>query len=121
MATTTLTPDEVVVHLTTVEKIGSLHRDLHLPRAAVTAAEVVDEPLTATRGLRSPGLAVPGRVKGGTWRSPTGRQFVAVRGGRRAVRLHLTGHRYASVLAAADDADAVAAALGSARRPRPGS
>ncbi len=72
MATTTLTPDEVVVRLTTAEKIGSLHGDLRLPRAAVSAAEVVDEPLAATRGLRRPGLAVPGRVKAGTLEEPVG-------------------------------------------------
>ena len=57
MATATLTPDEVVIHLTTGEKIGALHRDLRLPREAVTAAEVVDVPLVATRGVRSPGLS----------------------------------------------------------------
>ena len=44
-----------------------------------------------------------------------------MRRGHRAVPLHLTGQRFASVLVTADDADAVAAALGSARRPRPGS
>ena len=83
----------------------------------MTAAEVVDDPMPATRELRSPGSAVPGRVKAGVWRSPSGREVVAVRRGRGAVRLRLAGHRYDSVLVSADDADSLAAELDRRRHP----
>jgi len=112
MANLTVNDHEVVVELTTGEKVGALRGDLHIPRSAVTGAELVDAPLSATRGIRSPGLALPGRIKAGTWRSPRhGREFVAVERGRRAVRLRLQGQKYASVMVSADDPDAVVSAL----------
>ena len=112
MARLDLTRDTVHLRLTTGEKLGALSGDVHIPRRAITGVEVVDEPLRAMRGLRAPGLALPGVVKAGTWRGGgRGRQFVAVRKGRRGVRVSLHGHRYDEVLVAVDDPEGVAAQL----------
>jgi hypothetical protein len=65
----------------------------------------------AIRGLRAPGLALPGRRKLGTWRSATGQVLVAVHGHRPAVRIVLDGQRYTSLLIATDAAEELLASL----------
>jgi hypothetical protein len=114
MATVQLTPTTVTVHFTRAEKIWGVLRDVTLPRDAVRSAEVVTDPLTATTGLRAPGLALPGRRKIGTWRRPGERTLVCVRRGQPAVRLRLEGARYDTVLLGADDAATLAGTLGTA-------
>ena len=111
MATLQLTPSALSLRLTRGEKLAGLLRDVDVPRSAVRDVELVAEPLSAVRGLRAPGLALPGRRKVGTWRRRGERTLVAVRRGQPAVRVRLTGSRYESLLVGADDAAAVVAAL----------
>jgi len=100
------------------EKIAGLVRDVDVPLSAVTGAEAVADPLTATRGLRaglrSPGMALPGRRSIGTWRRPGEKTLLCVRHGQPAVRIHLTGQRYDTLLIGTDDAAALAAELSAA-------
>lgn len=63
-----LTNTTVTVHLDTGEKIGALSRDIVIPRSAITEVEPIGNPIAVVRGIRAPGLDVPGRVKAGTWR-----------------------------------------------------
>src|SRR3982751_3858991 len=44
MPTITVTPDIVTVRLSTAEKAGALHGDLSIPRSAIVAATVVQDP-----------------------------------------------------------------------------
>ncbi|MGY1804946.1 hypothetical protein ACI78T_16825 [Blastococcus sp. SYSU D00922] len=111
MARVQLTPTTVTVRLTRAEKFWGLLRDVEFDRAAVREVDVVQEPLSAARGLRAPGLAWPGVRKIGTWRRPGERILVSVRRGRPAVRLRLAGARYDTVLVSTDDAAALAGAL----------
>lgn len=113
MATVQRTDSTVRVQFTLGEKIGGLLRDVEFPRAAVTGADVVPDPLEATRalraGLRSPGLALPGVRKIGTWRRPGEKTLLSIRHGQPALRLRLSGQRYDTLLIGADDAAALAA------------
>jgi hypothetical protein len=103
---------ELVVELTRREKVAALHRDVRVPRGAVRRAALLDDGLAAVRGLRAPGLHVPGRAKIGTWRGPGGRVFAVVRRQERAVRIELaTGQRYRELVVGGPDAAAAAAAL----------
>ncbi|RBY88153.1 hypothetical protein DQ244_16535 [Blastococcus sp. TBT05-19] len=111
MATVQLTPRSLAVHLTRGEKIAGLLGDLEVARDSVAAVDVVTDPLPAARGLRAPGLALPGRRKVGTWRRPGERTFVSVRRGQPALRVRLTGERYDTLLVGTDDADRLAAEL----------
>lgn len=112
MAKVELTNGDVVVRLTTAEKLGALRGGLRFPKSSVERVEVFEKGLRATRGIRAPGLALPGRIKAGTWRSRRhGREFVAVTKGRPAVRLHLADQPFASVLVSADDPAELAASL----------
>ncbi|MGY1737079.1 hypothetical protein ACI79L_13595 [Geodermatophilus sp. SYSU D00684] len=110
MATVTTTSQTLRITLTPAEKVLGLLRDLEVPLTAVRTAEVVPDGLAAARGLRAPGLGVPGRRKIGTWRRRGGTSFVSVRRGA-AVRLELTGQRVDTLLVTVDDAPAVVAAL----------
>ncbi len=113
MSTVTVTPDAVEVRLTAAEKAAALRADLRVPRSAVRSAEIVDDALGAARGVRT-GLGVPGWRKLGTWHSRSGREFVDVRHGQPAVRIHLDGHGYSSLLLGVDDPHAVVATLAGA-------
>jgi hypothetical protein len=111
MPSTHLTADSIEIRFSTWEKIAGLVRDIRVPRTAVTGVEVVPDGLTATRGLRAPGLAWPGVVKIGTWRGRGQKSLVAVRRDQPALRLQLTGQRYDTLLIGTDDASTLAQAL----------
>ena len=111
MAELALTPTTLTVRLTRGEKIAGLLRDTEVPLTAVRQVEVVNDPLTAVRGMRAPGMALPGIRKVGTWRRAGERALVSVQKGQPAVRIRLTGQRIDELLIGADDADARAAEL----------
>ena len=111
MATVRVTSTTVTVSCTRAERFWGLVRDLEVDRSAVRGAEVVEDALSAARGVRAPGLAWPGRRKIGTWRRRGERTLVSVRRGRPAVRIRLEGARYDTVLVGADDAAALARSL----------
>jgi hypothetical protein len=111
MSTVHLIGDRLQIHLSVGEKIAALHGDLDIPRSAIRAAEVLTDGLTGATGVRAPGLAVPGRVKIGTWRSRRARSFVAARRDRPALRLTLDGQRYDTVVVSTPEAASLATAL----------
>ncbi len=114
MATVTTTPETLTVTLSRAERVLGLLRDLEVPLSAVQAVEVVPDGLAAARGLRAPGLGLPGR-RIGTWRGREGTTLVSVRRGRPAVRVRLAGQRFDTLLLDVDDPAALAAALPAAR------
>ena len=116
MSTITLTPDTIEVTFTTAEKVAGLVRDQSIPRSSITEVTVVDDGLSATRGMRAPGLGLPGLRKIGTWRRKSGKELVAVRRGEPAVRITLQGHAHRAAVLGSADADALAQALAGAQR-----
>ncbi len=111
MATLQLTETTLSVRLTRAETILGLLRDVDLPRSAGRDVEVVADGLAAARGLRAPGLGVPGRRKIGTWRRIGERSLVSVRRGQPALRIALEGQRYDTLVIGTDEPAALAAAL----------
>jgi len=111
MARLTTAGEDLVLELTPREKLAGLHGDVRIPRSAVRDVRVELEPVTAVRGLRAPGLAIPGRTKIGTWRGRGRRAFVVARRGMPAVRLTLSGTSFDELLVSLPDAEAVAADL----------
>jgi hypothetical protein len=115
MATLQVRPPVLSLRLTRFEKIAGLLRDVDVPLSAVRDVAVVDDALAATRGLRAPGLGLPGVRKIGTWRGAGEKMLVCVRRGQPAVRVRLGGQRWDTLLIGADDPAAVAAGLTGAR------
>ena len=114
MATVSTTPGTLTVTLSRAERVLGLLRDLEVPRAAVRAVEVLPDGLAAARGLRAPGLGLPGR-RIGTWRGRGEKTLVSVRRGQPAVRVRLAGQRFDTLLLGVDDPAAVAGSLTAAR------
>src|SRR4030095_2309707 len=112
----TVTPDFVTVRLSTAEKAGALHGDLTIPRSAIVAATVAENPMIGISGIRAPGYAMPGHAKLGTWRHHDGKDFIAVYAERPAVELRLAGQRYERLLISADGPQTI---LGPLRRRLP--
>lgn len=110
MATLTVAGDVLQVRFTTFEKVLGAVRDHAYPLSAVTSAHVEDDGLAAARGMRAPGLGVPGRRKVGTWRG-RGRTLVSVRRGQPAVVVDLADKRFARLVIGTADAAAVASQL----------
>lgn len=111
MAVMTVTGDELHVALTGFEKVAGLHRDIRVPIAAVRDVRVEADAVGAARGLRAPGLAIPGRTKIGTWRRRGAQGFVVARRGVPAVRVALSGTDHDELLVSVGDAEAVAEAV----------
>ncbi|SOC50359.1 hypothetical protein SAMN05660748_3106 [Blastococcus aggregatus] len=111
MATIESTTATLHVRLTRAERFFGLLRDLEVPRSAITAVEAVPAGLRDVRGLRAPGLGLPGVRAIGTWRRRGEKSYVSVRRNQPAVRISLTGQRYDTVLIGTDDAVDVAARL----------
>lgn len=103
--------DQLTVRLGTWEKVAGLRGDLRIPVSAVTAVQVEKDPLSAVRGIRAPGLHVPGRVKIGTWRRSGRKTFAVARRGLPAVRLDLAGQRHDRLIVSVADAAGVAETL----------
>ncbi len=99
---------DLVLSLTTTEKIAGLHGDLRVPLRQVTSIETLPDALAAVRGVRAPGLAIPGRTKIGTWRGRGARRFVVARRGEPGLRIRLKGARYDELLVATPDGELVA-------------
>lgn len=119
MTTITVSAERLRIHLSTLEKVGGLARDLDVPLSAVRSASVEADGLAAARGLRAPGLAIPGARKVGTWRRRGSRTLVSVRRGQPALLLSLAGERFDRVLVGCDEAQAYVdrlVALGVGRR-----
>lgn len=92
MARIRTTADELTVELTPGERAWSLRAgDVRVPRSSVRSATVQEDALAQVHGLRAPGLALPGRVKVGTWRGRWGKDLVVVRREQPAVVVDLTG------------------------------
>lgn len=111
MATLDITGDEVAVRLTSLEKLWSLRGDVTFPRDAVAGTERFDNGMDAVRGIRAPGLGVPGRRAVGIWRRKGSKELVIAKRGQPAVRIELTGEPWGAVVLGTDDPAAVEAAL----------
>ena len=110
MSSIAVTEDRLTVRLSRLDRVLGLLRDQDVPRSAITGVDVVADGIAAVRGVRAPGLALPGR-RVGTWRSRRTKRLVDVRRSQPAVRVRLTGHRYDELLLGTDEPESVAGQL----------
>jgi hypothetical protein len=98
MAAIDVGTDEVVVHLSALEKVGGLSRDLRIPRASIRSAAYSADLFAEKRGLRVAGTAWPRRIYLGHFVRRGTQDFLAVHGTPTGVLLELSGSRYGRVL-----------------------
>lgn len=113
MAMITSTPTTLSVTFSRYEKVAGLLRDISVPREAIRSVTVEPDGVEAAKGVRAPGLGVPGLRKIGTWRrradGRTMRTAVSVRANQPALRIELHGTSWDQLLIGQDEADRVAA------------
>ena len=110
MATLDRQGNELVVTLSTLEKLGALSGDVRVSWSAVRYVRVSDSPLRELRGLRL-GIGIPGLVALGTWFVRGGRTFAAAHRGSKGVVVELDGAPYRKLVVSCPDAAAVADSL----------
>lgn len=112
MAEVSIEGDQVVLHLSPLEKLEGIHGDLRAPLASVRGVEVLDDAMGEVHGLRAPGTGVPGLVAVGTYLDQGTKTFAAVHHDtRRGVRVSLDGGGYDEWIVGCADPEGVAAGL----------
>ena len=111
MASLVAEDGDLRVRLSRREKLGALHGDIRVPLDAVEDLHVSHRPFSELRGTRAPGTGIPRVIALGTWRYRGGKDCAALYRGKPAVIVRLRDAPFQRLLIAADDADAVAAAL----------
>ena len=71
------------------EQLGAIHADIRVPLSHVVKAELVENPWRILRGVRVPGLGIPGFIMLGTMRAKRKKDFCAIYRHRIAVVVHL--------------------------------
>lgn len=107
----TYTPNRVTVNLSIGERIAAVRGDIHLDPATIAEAEVVDSGLATVRGVRAPGLGLPGYAKIGTWRHRGAVTVAIVQGRGSALHLRTSAGPVRDVLVTTDDPHADLAAI----------
>ena len=119
MARIRTTDEALVVELTGLRPLWALKRRIVVPWQHVRGATVDPGAFAEPKGIRAPGLHVPGYAAIGTFRRKGERTFWEVRDQQRAVVVELTGEPYARlVLEVADPrgtVDAINAAAAAVR------
>jgi len=111
--------NEIVVKLSTGERLMAVHRDVRVPLSAVKGIDVIDEPIRRIHGLKPHNLRVlgsywPGWFAYGSFLDGTLRRllFAAVNGRKpRGLEITLDGARYTRLIVSLDDPDAAKTAL----------
>ncbi len=115
MAELKIDGDELVLHLTTAEKVEGAHGDLRAPRSAVRAVEVIED-AHREAGFRAGvkiGTRIPGVAEVGIVQGATRRRFVAVHHDTpRGLRIELDGTAFDEWIVGCTDPETVAARLG---------
>lgn len=114
MAELQIEGDELVLHLSTAEKVEGVHGDLRAPLSTVSGVEVLDDAHRAA-GIRAGvkiGTRIPGVVEVGIVQGRTRRRFVAVHHDTpRGLRIQLGGTPFDEWIVGCADPEAVAAEL----------
>jgi hypothetical protein len=115
MADLSIDGDELVLHLSAVEKLEGLHGDLRVPLSAVSGVEVLDDahrPAGIRAGLKI-GTRIPGVIEVGIIRGRTKRLFAAVHHDTpRGLRVRLDGSSFDEWIVGCGNPEGVAGRLG---------
>ena len=111
--------DEIVLELSTGERVMAMHRDVRVPVRAMRSVDVVDEPIRRIQGLKPRnfkvvGLYWPGRFAYGSFFDGAVRQLLFAAANSREPRgleITLHGAKYTRLIVSLDDPGATKTAL----------
>ena len=120
VATLTVEGDEIVLHLSLWERIVAMHGDVRVPVASVGSARVVEDPAAERKQFASLGNGMPWLLAYGVRDIyGVGKGFIATRGRRPAVLVHLAPpSRFVRLLVSVADPQVAASAITSGARRR---
>lgn len=115
MAELTREGEDLVVALSTAEKLEAAHGNVRVPISSVRGVEVVDDAVHAVPGMKVIGAGWPGSFAIGTYSGGPDhiKTFAVVHSEHpRGLRVRLEGDRYDQVVVSADDPEGMMAKLG---------
>jgi hypothetical protein len=101
----------VTLQMSTAEKAEALHRDLTVPRSAITGVQVVSSGIDAVHGFKLVGAGIPGVLMVGSFKGGEGSTFAVCHGNGPAIVIDLTGEHYDRLVVTLDNAEQVASEL----------
>jgi hypothetical protein len=102
---------DLVLGLTPLEKVESVHGEVRVPISSVTKVEVLDDAVAAVHGFRV-GTGIPGAVAVGTFTARGAKTFAVVHHNTpRGLRISLSNAQYDQLIVGCDNPDAVAAGI----------
>lgn len=101
----------LAVRLAPLDRLLALRGDVVVPAHQIASIAAIADGLAAVRGLRAPGLGVPGSRKIGTWRRRGDVTVAVVRGRGPALEITTTGGAVNRIIVSAPDARERVAAL----------
>ena len=119
MTTIELTDAELIVHIQGWDKVLSFKSEIRVPLAHVEGVAPASEELDASKGLRAPGISIPG-LTAGTFYAPDGRAFWDVHDPEKAIVIYLRHDTFTKLIVeVADPHVAVRDIMRAAATPRP--
>jgi hypothetical protein len=111
MAELTIEGEDLVVRLSSLERLGAFRGDVRVPLSTVREVRVSAEPWAELRGLRAPGTGIPGVISLCTRRGRGFRDFAAVYRRQPAVVVECSGAPFDRLVISCADAEAKARML----------
>jgi len=111
MANLVISDESVTLELSTAEKAEALHRDLAVPRSAITGVRVVSSCMDEVRGFKLVGSGIPGVMRVGSFKGDDGSTFALCHGNGPGLVLDLTGQHYDRIVLSIDNPEQVASQL----------
>ncbi|MGH7610987.1 MAG: hypothetical protein ACREN4_03100 [Candidatus Dormibacteria bacterium] len=111
MAEVQIDGDQLVVKMTGMEKLESMHGDLRVPLSSVRSVQVSDNPSAAISGMKLVGTGLPGGTAVGTWTGSEGETFAVEHHGSRGIVVTLEGARYQQLVIGCEQPEEVAARI----------
>ena len=112
MANLVIDADTVTVQLSLAEKAEALHRDLTVPRSAITGVRVVSSGLSEVHGFKLVGSGIPGVMMVGTFKGGgDGSTLALCHGNGPAIVIDLTGEHFDRIVLTVDNPEQAATEL----------
>ncbi|HBQ95348.1 MAG: hypothetical protein M1294_11905 [Firmicutes bacterium] len=113
MAELILDGSDLVLKLSTLEKMEGVHGDIRVPLSSVQSIAIVEDVIHAVHGLKMPGSRIPGVFAMGTFMSRNNTIFAIVHHqNKRGVQVRLQGAKYDALIVGVEEPEKLMKTLG---------